>query len=70
MRAGRYDEAITLQKRAISRLEGVSGDDHLRTIGALNNLGYTLTLAGRFDEAHECYDEALDRLVRTIGEDD
>ncbi len=45
------------------------GEDHTQTIGALNSIGYTYKLQGRFDQAMENYQKEYDLSVNRFGED-
>ncbi|MGN6519647.1 MAG: protein kinase domain-containing protein [Dokdonella sp.] len=57
--AGRYDEAVAVQREALSIAERVYGDDHPNTNEALVNLASALYRAGEATESADAYARAI-----------
>jgi len=67
---GLYDAALPLQTSALNTRRRVLGDDHLETLGSVNDMGHQLEVQGKLDEAMPFYRESLDTCRRILGKDD
>jgi tetratricopeptide (TPR) repeat protein len=66
---GRFEESFDLQQQAIRVLETSLGKEHPSLVVPLGNLGTNYTSLGRFDDACNAYQRALDVCTKTLGED-
>src|SRR5262249_48942714 len=64
---GRYAQAEPVIRRALNFAVRTFGAESLEASGALNNLGMLGKFAGWFDEAAECYRQALAILENHYG---
>lgn len=67
--AGRYDQALALQREVLAVRRRRGGPDHPDTQSTLGNLALLLTYMGRYAQAQAVYDELLPSLHRTKGAD-
>ena len=67
---GRYAEAESVYKQAISTSEKEYGPDFAQLSPFLNNLGQLYHSLGRFSEAEQCYLRAINIVEKEYGTDD
>jgi tetratricopeptide (TPR) repeat protein/tRNA A-37 threonylcarbamoyl transferase component Bud32 len=67
--SGDFDEAIQHHEAAISALESLWGEDHLRVAHAYHDLGATHRTAGSLDEARKYIDRAAGIWEARLGRD-
>jgi serine/threonine protein kinase len=67
-RAGRYDDAILMDRDSIRRLEEAYGPRQARLSLALNNLGFIYAMTGRTAEADPILTRAVDIARNEYGE--
>nr|CEG03181.1 unnamed protein product [Fusarium pseudograminearum CS3487] len=48
---GKLDEAVSIMKEVLEKMQQILGDEHPATITAMNNLAITLGDQGKLDEA-------------------
>ena len=65
--AGRYDEALTLYQRALRYAVATEGPNALHTAQVHNNIAYTLTKLGRFQQALSEQKTAIGLFVNLMG---
>lgn len=68
-KAGKIQEAIGLQREVLAFREESLGPDHPKTLMTLNNLAYSLGLAGNKTGAQELYEKLVNRYRNALGED-
>lgn len=68
-RQGRYDQAATVLRRALTYAEQRFGPESRETAWALNDLGMLGKYAGWFAAAEQCYHRALALIERHYGPD-
>jgi eukaryotic-like serine/threonine-protein kinase len=69
-RLGMYDEAILLQKSVINTIKDLQfGQRNFEYADALSNLGIMLIETGRYEEAHEALNDALEIQLNEMGEE-
>ena len=68
--AGRFEEAESLQREAMTRFVRVHGEDSLEAATAYSALGALLKLKGELTEAETHYRKALAIRERELGPDD
>ncbi|CAN5711107.1 hypothetical protein BH09PLA1_BH09PLA1_03270 [soil metagenome] len=66
---GKFDEAESAFRTAVTGGRRVLGNDHPSTIKAIGSLGAVLADQGKFDEAEPLSRESLQRLRRDFGDD-
>lgn len=67
--AGRYEEALNLYRRALRYAVASEGSNALRTAQAHNNIAYTLTRLGQYEEALREQKTAIDLFVQLLGKE-
>jgi tetratricopeptide (TPR) repeat protein len=66
---GQYEQARTLQEKALAIDVRVFGDDHPNTLGSMNNLATVRRALGDSQGASELHEQALAASRRVLGED-
>lgn len=66
---GRHDEAVQISRRVLDYFQTAHGEDHERSITAINDLAFSLDSADQNEEAIELYREALEKSRRVLGPD-
>jgi CHAT domain-containing protein len=67
--AGKYAEALALQKKVVAATKARFGDQSVEYAYAVNRLGLTLRQSGRFSEAEAAYQSVLSFLEKTLPPD-
>ena len=66
---GRYREAEPLYRESLEKVRRVHGEEHARTILALNNLAMLLQSQGKPADAEKLFRESLAKQRRITGDD-
>ena len=66
-RAGKYEEAAVVYRRALDRNERVLGHAHPDTLASVSNLANVLNNTGKYEEAETLHRRALDGKERVLG---
>ena len=67
--AGRYEEAIPHEEKALEILEEVLGKDHLDVAAVLNYLAELYRMTGRYAEAEPLFKRSLEINEKALGKD-
>ena len=68
-RIGLFEDSLELHQAALAARRRELGDDALKTLISIGEVGLVLAELGKFDEAEPYYREALERSRRVLGED-
>ncbi len=66
---GLYDKSMPLQKGALDTRRKTLGNDDVRTLESINNLGLLLVSAGDFSGAESYWRESLETSRRVLGDE-
>ena len=65
---GRYEESLSLKKQVLEKRTEILGEDHPKTIDAMNNLAVTLSSLGRYEESLLLRKQVLEKRTEILGE--
>jgi len=68
-RAGKYDRAIVVAKKALDLVEKTLGRDHPDVVKSLDNLALLYKTQGQYTQAVPLYVRSLVILVKALGPD-